>query len=49
MSSSQESAETPSQQIQFNKKSNINYGNIVKGEGVKSDSAHTSPDLTDTS
>lgn len=34
----------------FNKKSNINYSNIVKGEGIKSDSAHTSPpDLTDTS
>lgn len=34
----------------FNKKSNINYSNIVKGEGVKSDSTHTSPpDLTDTS
>lgn len=34
----------------FNKKSNINYSNIVKGEGSKSDSAHTSPpDLTDTS
>ncbi|KAL4098378.1 hypothetical protein QTP88_023003 [Uroleucon formosanum] len=34
----------------FNKKSNINYCNIVKGEGVKSDSTHTSPpDLTDTS
>lgn len=34
----------------FNKKSNINYNNIVKGEGVKSDSSHTSPpDLTDTS
>jgi hypothetical protein len=34
----------------FNKKSNINYINIVKGEGIKSDSAHTSPlDLTDTS
>jgi len=34
----------------FNKKSNINYSNIVKGEGVKCDSTHTSPpDLTDTS
>jgi len=34
----------------FNKRSNINYSNIVKGEGVKSDSTHTSPpDLTDTS
>lgn len=34
----------------FNKKSNINYSNIVKGGGVKSDSVHTSPpDLTDTS
>ena len=34
----------------FNKKSSINYSNIVKGEGVKSDSAHTSAlNLTDTS
>lgn len=32
----------------FNKKSNINYNNIVKGEGVISDTAHISPpDLTD--
>jgi len=45
----------------FNKQGNINYSNIVKGEGVKSDNTHTScmgflvwassspPDLTDTS